>query len=179
MDGQSLFGAAENWRRVALAALAATALVGCGSGANSGGGPKHTIDGTLTVVLPTEESVPWLNDLGVEIGLDKFNALLDSDETQPCPSMPGEWGSLQDGRVTIRNQEGEVIATGSTNDGLFDFKDGGEGATAWCTLSFEIPDVPGADFYTIDVEGLVEDTASQQELRKENWKVGLEARSLE
>lgn len=103
--------------------------------------------------------------------------------------------------VTVRNQEGVIVATGAVDKGdFFDlheerieglpatpFKDYGYGMTlpadpgtpgrtylsGSCRLSFTVEDIPVEDFYTVELGHRGEVSFSKQDLDDQDWKIVL------
>lgn len=68
--------------------------------------------------------------------------------------------------VTIKNESGAIIATGSLDAGVSD----PSYPTVVCRFSYTIANVPGAKFYTIEVSHRGGLTYSQDQLDAAGWK---------
>lgn len=71
--------------------------------------------------------------------------------------------------VTVKNENGSVIATGSLDEGVSDTTY----PTVSCHFSFTIPNLPDAKFYSIEVTHRGALTYSQDQLKSKDWKVDL------
>ena len=124
-------------RLVPLAALLLVA-VACGSG-------SHTLHGTLTLTSSGGISRSGSN----------------------CSGTGGYSDLTAGGAVTVKNESGTVIATGSLDDGVSD----ATYPTVVCHFSFTIASVPDAKFYSIEVTHRGALTYSQDHLNSDGWKV--------
>lgn len=105
--------------------------------------PKYTIKGSLTLV-----------DSDIE-GSDEY-----------CYGGGGYSDIEANMSVTIRDGQGNILATGNTGSGQKE-------SLVQCVFSFEIPDIPKSDFYAIEVGRRGELNYSFEELNAKEWTVGL------
>jgi hypothetical protein len=127
-------------RRIMLAGL--ILLAACG------GGARHTIIGSLEL-NGGSSGINWDPD-GTCVGDGGYSDI-----------GPGA-------QVTVTDQKGELIATGTLSMG----ERGMTNDTWVCRFAFTVPDVPGADFYTIEVSHRGGLTYSTAEMDAQGWTVG-------
>ena len=109
------------------------------------GGGSHTLHGTLTLTTS-------------------------SDITRSgghCSGTGGYSDLTAGGAVTVKNESGTVIATGSLDQGVSD----ATYPTVVCHFAFTISNVPDAKFYSIEVTHRGALTYSQDQLNSNDWKV--------
>jgi hypothetical protein len=82
----------------------------------------------------------------------------------------GGYDDIQAGMsVTVRDGNGNILATGKTGSG---FQPGNsEYSIVQCIFEFQIDNVPKSDFYSIEVQHRGELNFSFEELQKKNWEV--------
>jgi hypothetical protein len=95
----------------------------------------------------------------------------------------GEGGSsdINEGAdVTVRNQSGETIALGSLGPGqLQEAFPGGSDRDKYgafglaCVFSFEVGEVPDAEFYSVEVSHRGETSYSRDDMEANSWTVEL------
>ena len=88
-----------------------------------------------------------------------------SDDYGSCTGSGGYDDIRAGALVVVRDGGGETLATSSLDDG--------EESGGACVFSFEVTDVPDADFYEVEVSHRGGLTWSQQELDDEGWDVAL------
>lgn len=108
------------------------------------GGTKHTITGEMT--------------------------LMDSDGYDDsivggCEGSGGYDDISYGTAVTVRDGAGEILATGSL--------DSGEVVGDWCNFTFTVEDVPGADFYEVEVSHRGGLSYSSKEMDEKDWFVSV------
>ncbi len=109
------------------------------------GGGSHTLHGTLTLTSSSGISRSGGNCSGTG-GYDDLTA-----------------GAA----VTVKNESGTVIATGSLERGASD----ATYPTVVCHFSFTISNLPDAKFYSVEVTHRGALTYSQDQLNSNGWKV--------
>jgi hypothetical protein len=109
------------------------------------GGGSHTLHGSLTLTSSSGISRSGSNCSGT-----------------------GGYSDLTEGAaVTVKNESGTVIATGSLDEGVSD----AIYPTVVCHFSFTIPNVPDAKFYSVEVTHRGALTYSADHLKSDGWKV--------
>jgi hypothetical protein len=89
--------------------------------------------------------------------------------TAPACVGVGGYDDLRPGTgVTVRNQDGTIIATGALAGGVAP-----PTARSHCTFSFTVSDVPYSPFYSVEVSHRGELAYSFEELEEMGWHVAL------
>jgi len=145
--------------RTALVAVIA-AVIGAAAGAGvmawepwKGGEEGRTLVGTM--ILRDLDSTRWTTSAR---GVDK-----------PCEAEGGYNDIRQGADVVVKDRAGSIVAAGSLEAGAgvksppTDY--------ARCGFSFEIPNVPDADFYSIEVSHRGALTYTRDELKAIGWSV--------
>jgi hypothetical protein len=135
-------------------------LAGCGTSTPAAApSPKpalHTLHGTL--LLEKADGSAW----------EGIPRPLAAD----CIGL-GFYSDLQAGApVTVKNEAGAIVGIGSLSDGAW--AKGGGGTTdqvVGCTFSFSVPNLPAANFYTVEVSHRGGLTYSRAELESNGWWV--------
>lgn len=84
----------------------------------------------------------------------------------PCAGTGGYSDMTAGTAITMKNGDGQVIATGVLPGGVAD------DATT-CTFTASVKNVPRADFYAVSVGGRGEVTSSRSDLEKNAWSFDL------
>jgi hypothetical protein len=84
-----------------------------------------------------------------------------------CSGTGGYSDLTAGGAVTVKNESGTVIATGSLDQGVSD----ATYPTVVCHFSFTISNLPDAKFYSIEVTHRGTLTYSRDQLKSDGWKV--------
>lgn len=131
-------------RTVLLVAAGVVVLALVGILAVALGGTKHTITGEMT--------------------------LMDSDGYDEsivggCEGTGGYDDISYGTSVTVRDGAGEILATGSL--------EAGEDLGLWCNFPFTVEDVPGADFYEVEVSHRGGLSYSDKEMEEKDWFVSV------
>jgi hypothetical protein len=109
------------------------------------GGGSHTLHGTLTL-----------------------HSISDISRSGGSCSGTGGYSDLTGGgAVTVKNESGTVIGTGSLDQGVSDTTY----PTVVCHFSFTISNLPDAKFYSIEVTHRGALTYSEDQLNSDGWKV--------
>lgn len=91
----------------------------------------------------------------------------DVDWTPTSCSGSGGYSDIQAGTdVVVRDGAGAILATAALVD------DPAGSSAARCAYTFQVPDVPSADFYTIEVGRRGDLTYSRADLQERGWTVG-------
>lgn len=109
------------------------------------GGGSHTLHGTLTLTSSSQISRSGSN----------------------CSGTGGYKDLTAGGAVTVKDEGGTVIATGSLDQGTSD----PTYPTVVCRFTFTIANIPDAKFYSIEVTHRGALTYSQDQLNHNGWKV--------
>lgn len=102
----------------------------------------------------------------------------DGDQCGPSRFSRLPTGLVVGARVTVRDENGEVIAIGEilASEATIDVDLGSEGLyQGTCSLAFTVENVPTAAFYEIEAAGHVIQLISYEELEAQDWTVVLEA----
>ena len=116
------------------------------------------------IVLLTRDSSPEPHSI---IGI---LTLTDTDEFwsegDPCAGSGG-YDDIQEGaQVTVKDENGHVLATSDLLEGV-------AASDYECDFAFAIPDVPEARFYAVEISHRGEITNSRRDLERNDWFVGL------
>lgn len=137
-------------RRFVLAAVAVSLLAACGGGDTT---PEpERITGTLTVGISGDQTVmmTW------------------SEQAKTCTGADVAKGFAGIGPVadvTVRDESGDIIATGSVGQG--------ERTIKGCVFPINVADVPEAKFYEVEVGRRGGIRLSRAELEEQNFEVDL------
>ena len=123
-------------RNGAIAAVAVVAVLVI-LGSLSLGGGSHTIKGSITLTAA-------LGD-GPSIALDDYE---NAEEGDPCSGLGG-YDDMDTGtNVTVRDEDGTLLATGSLEAGIL--SEVLNDVFFACEFSFKVEDVPDAKFYSVE-----------------------------
>jgi hypothetical protein len=139
--------------RLTVAAMVLVSLAGCGgnddekqaAAATTTTRALHTITGTL-VLIGTEDE-------------DYLTA------GQYCFGYQGYDDITDSAQVTVTNEAGTVIGTTQLGQGL-----AGKGE---CRFTFQVPNVPVAKFYSVEVSHRGKVTSSHAEMEASQWSVAM------
>jgi hypothetical protein len=97
--------------------------------------------------------------------LDFLNSLVDGKKSYDCSAgLGGGYGDLAaGGNVVIRDGSGTILGTGSITSGRLD--------SSGCHLSWNVDDVPDAEFYQVTVTHRGELDYSRSQLESKNWEI--------
>lgn len=151
------------WRRyglpVAAAAAGAALVFGTLATRSGGGSDGSVISGTITVRADED-------DAGLIRNLQRPGG--DFALGSPCTggSVSRGYDDLGPGTgVTVKNERGEIIATGSVQFGQW--------TTGACRMTFEAEDVPKARFYEIEVGRRGEQRYSRADMEAMDYELDL------
>ena len=96
------------------------------------------------------------------------------DDGEPCAGEGGYDDIRPGAEVTVRDRTGAIIATSRLDWGVVERIIEGDPDRFYCRLPFSVPDVPEADFYSIEVSRRGELTFSRDELEALDWQVAFE-----
>ena len=137
-------------------ALAALVVIGCAASR-----PQAPAATTTTV-----ESYTIDGELTLHGG---YYGMYFSDEDESC-SGKGGYGDIDAGaQVLVSDGGGNALATGELDAG--EAGDTSGGFNVECNFSFTVPNVPKADFYSIEVWRRGDLTYSYDDLKKKDWTV--------
>jgi hypothetical protein len=121
-------------------------------------GRSNTITGSLSVIDDVDADIARiLRESRPEYGIG-----------QPCDGgdVSSGYGDIRPGAgVTVKNEAGEIIATGSVTEGAWT-----EGS---CDLNFLVEDVPKAEFYQIEVSHRGEQRYAHDDLAAKEFHLEL------
>jgi hypothetical protein len=130
----------------------------------------------VIVTASSKKPVPTTQTLtGTMQITDSTNSPFDGNNPPSNAQLPCD-GSLDTGgyndlaagaTVTVKNGSGNVIATGSLQEGTA----GGDGST--CSMPFTVADVPQEPFYQVEVANRGNVTFSLNQMRNSEWVVSL------
>lgn len=153
---QSRLPAFLHGRKGIIAVVAAVVLLGIIGFAVSKGG-SHTIEGSISLATKLGDGT---------ISLDDYENPEEGDE---CAGMGGYDDMSPGTDVTVKDEDGTLLATGSLEQGtLTDVEDG---VFFICELPFTVEDVPDAKFYSIETGGRGGLNFSKAEMEEKNWRV--------
>lgn len=141
----------------------ALAVVAVAVGITVVSGPKHTLNGTFSVIT-VPDSGCGLAGSNATTQLDRLSAIIDG-ETFPCAGGPGGgYSDLADGTaVSVSDGAGKLLGTGALAHGT---QRGGE-----VTFDFSVAEIGDADFYRVEIAHRGELPYSRQALDDAGWTV--------
>jgi hypothetical protein len=115
----------------------------------------QTIEGSFTVV----DGRDTLSELQAMLAIEG------GEDLDPCTTSGGYSDVRAGTNVTLRDGANEIIGTSSLGPGM--------GTDGVCRFEFVLENVPDRDFYTIEVGRRGTLTYSRDEMRENDWQVGL------
>jgi hypothetical protein len=118
--------------------------------AGGGSSPKHDLTGTFTLEEGTLSATPG----------------------KPCTAKSSGYSDISQGTtVTVSDGNGKILATGRLGAGQL-----GPiviSTMSYCVFPLDVPSVPKADFYKVEVGRRGGLTRTYQEMQDSNWQVAL------